>query len=280
MARRLPAVVTPHGGPDRDPGKARHQRIERCFSALEAETVPDGDVCRATERIRTSTNDLRRIVSRPWNSGGWSGWLELHQRPRGCHPRARTAELHPGRLGGWTCTSDHVGVSYELLLLSYTERVLRAYRRDESNVFRAIVWRTWHLARDQTSRAFLHRLSPKDRRLVRTHERMVLPSQQWRRAIERNRTSPGEMISPVTRSEGIAPPRGIEPLPTPDRALFPTNQWRWHHREDSHLSRVEVEAPRSIFERWQTVRVAGLAPAPSRVKAAHSAAELHPVESG
>lgn len=25
-------------------GEARHQRIERCFSALEAEVVPDGDV--------------------------------------------------------------------------------------------------------------------------------------------------------------------------------------------------------------------------------------------
>ena len=117
----------------------------------------------------------------------------MHQRPRGCHPRARTTELHPGRLGGWTCTSDHVGVSYELLLLSYTERVLRAYRRDESNVFRATVWRAWHHARDQTSRALSHRLSPKDRRLQRTHEQMVLPSQQWPRAIERNRTSPGDM---------------------------------------------------------------------------------------
>jgi hypothetical protein len=36
-----------------------------------------------------------------------------------------TAELHPETLrpGGWTCTSDLVGVSYVLLLLSYTRKL-------------------------------------------------------------------------------------------------------------------------------------------------------------
>ena len=44
--------------------------------------------CSATVRIRTSANELRSLVSRPWNGGVSSGRLGLHQRHRGCHPRA------------------------------------------------------------------------------------------------------------------------------------------------------------------------------------------------
>lgn len=130
-----------------------------------------------------------------------SGWLELHQRPRGSHPRARTTELHPEvRLDGWTCTSDHVGVSYELLLLSYIENNVSA--RSHA-VPRRIERLQSDCVEDVASRAGSNHSS-------------VLAS----------RVPDGPAAGPR-----VAPPRGLEPQPS------------------------EVEAPRSILERWQSLEV-------------------------
>lgn len=175
-----PAAVTPHGGPEIVRRRSRRStspanRTLR-FPVLETRSVTQTATYEAGEslamraiiwlitqrlrpagatvRTRTSANDLRRVVSRPWNSGvvwmagiapatAWesstssaaelhpdgdrSGRLELHQRPRGSGPRALRlsyTQKTPRGLNGWNRTSDLVHPKHALSLLSYVQMIV------------------------------------------------------------------------------------------------------------------------------------------------------------
>ena len=118
-------------------------------------------------------------------------------------PMSSTAELHPETLrpGGWTCTSGLVGVSYLLLLLSYTRK--RSMRVSSRGIEPLPSDCVGSAGLDKGSNLAEANPSPvPDGPTIDTHEKIGS-------AIARSRTSRSSLpASPVHRS-----PRGIEPLP-------------------------------------------------------------------
>ncbi len=218
-------------------------RAGTCGVAISIERRP-APRARKYKTHKTAVLPFRRPPHFVWMAGiaPATSWLS---------PTCSSAELHPETLrpGGWTCTSDLVGVSYMLLLLSYTRKWISScavvVERNRTSPERLCAGRG-------ISRGVKPREQPASpvpdgpTSRVHTHEKTLCHQEESNLSRPLNRRLP-----PRTGSKQ-EPPRGVEPQPVTFEALRSIRgAVAIEPPRGLEPQPPELEAPRSILERWQ-----------------------------